>query len=106
MRALGGGLIAAGAAVGLTTTAAIATGYQIDLTPAMIHLLVYKALAAAAIGLIAAGSWVARKARQDEAADSLLAADQVLHLKDPPSTARAHVEPERVIVNVSDRPKT
>jgi hypothetical protein len=53
-------LVAAGAGVGIATVTAIATGYEIRLTPEMIQLLTYKALGAASIGLILAGSWIGR----------------------------------------------
>lgn len=64
--ALGNVLVIAGGLVGAATVAAVATGIEITLTPAMIHLLVYKGLAAAAVGLIVAGSWVGRRGRQQE----------------------------------------
>jgi hypothetical protein len=57
---LGNVLVGAGAAIGVATVAAIATGYQIRLTPEMIQLLTYKALGAAAIGLMIAGTWIGR----------------------------------------------
>jgi hypothetical protein len=66
MSAVGNGLVVAGAAVGVATVAAVASGYEIVLTPAMVHLLVYKALAAAAVGLIVVGSWLGRRGRQQE----------------------------------------
>ena len=66
MSALGNGLVIAGALVGVATVAVVATGTEITLTPAMIQLLVYKGLAAAAVGLIVVGSWVGRRGRQQE----------------------------------------
>ena len=76
MSALGNGLVIAGAAVAVATVGASAAGYEIVLTPAMVHLLTYKALAAAAVGLIVVGSWLGRRGRQQEsetkAADALL----------------------------------
>jgi hypothetical protein len=66
MSAVGNGLVVAGAAVGVATVAAVASGYEIVLTPAMVHLLVYKAIAAAAVGLIVVGSWLGRRGRQQE----------------------------------------
>lgn len=66
MSTLGNGLVIAGAIVGVATVALVATGTEITLTPAMIQLLVYKGLAAAAIGLIVAGSWLGRRGRQQE----------------------------------------
>ena len=63
--ALGNGLVALGAVVGVATVGAIGMGYQIDLTPAMTHLLVFKGLGAAAAGLIFAGSWIARGGRRN-----------------------------------------
>jgi hypothetical protein len=66
MSAVGNSLVVAGAAVGVATVAAVASGYEIVLTPAMVHLLVYKTLAAAAVGLIVVGSWLGRRGRQQE----------------------------------------
>ena len=60
IKTVGNVLVAAGAVVGVATVTAIATGYEIRLTPEMIELLTYKALGAAAIGLIIAGTWIAR----------------------------------------------
>ncbi len=66
---VGNGLVIAGGAVGVATVTAIATGTEIVLTPAMVQLLIYKGLAAAAIGLIVVGSWLGRRGRQlDQAA--------------------------------------
>jgi hypothetical protein len=66
MSALGNGLVISGAAVAVATVGASAAGYEIVLTPAMVHLLVYKGLAAAAVGLIVVGSWLGRHGRQQE----------------------------------------
>lgn len=66
MSALGNGLVIAGALVGVATVAVVATGTEIMLTPAMIQLLVYKGLAAVAVGIIIVGSWVGRRGRQQE----------------------------------------
>jgi hypothetical protein len=60
MRRVGNVLVAAGAVIGVATVTAIATGYEIQLTPEMIQLLTYKAFGAAAIGLIIAGTWLGR----------------------------------------------
>ena len=60
IKTFGNVLVVTGAVVGIATVIAIATGYQIRLTPEMIQLLTYKALAAAAVGLIVAGSWIGR----------------------------------------------
>jgi hypothetical protein len=65
---VGNGLVIAGGAVGVATVAVIATGTEIVLTPAMIQLLIYKGLAAAAVGLIVVGSWLGRRGRQREKA--------------------------------------
>ena len=65
---LGNGLVIAGGAVAVATVTAIATGTEIVLTPAMVQLIIYKGLAAAAIGLIIAGSWIGRRGRQLEQA--------------------------------------
>lgn len=64
--ALGNGMVIAGGLVGVATVAFVATGAEITLTPAMIQLLVYKGLAAAAVGLIVVGSWIGRRGRQRE----------------------------------------
>ena len=62
-------MVIAGGAVGIATVTAIATGTEIILTPAMIQLVIYKSLAAAALGLIVVGSWLGRRGRQrDQAA--------------------------------------
>lgn len=66
MSSLGNGLVIAGGAVGVVTVAAVATGTEIVLTPAMVQLLIYKGLAAAAIGLIVVGSWLGRRGRQQD----------------------------------------
>jgi len=66
MSSLGNGLVIAGGAVGVATVAAIATGTEIVLTPEMVQLLIYKALGAAAIGLIVVGSWLGRQGRRHE----------------------------------------
>jgi hypothetical protein len=63
---VGNGLVIAGGAVGVATVAAIATGTEIALTPAMVQLLIFKGLAAAAVGLIVVGSWLGRRGRQRE----------------------------------------
>lgn len=65
MSVVGDALVGAGSIVAVATVVAVATGYNIDLTPAMVHLLVYKGLAAAAMGLIVAGSWIGRHNRQE-----------------------------------------
>ena len=66
LSALGNALVVGGALVGAATVAAVATGAEINLSPAMIQLLIYKGLAVASIGLIVAGSWVGRRGRQQE----------------------------------------
>jgi hypothetical protein len=60
VRTIGNALVGAGAIVGVATVTAIATGYEIRLSPEMIQLLTYKALGAAAIGLIVVGAWIGR----------------------------------------------
>lgn len=72
LSALGNALVVGGALVGAATVAAVATGADINLTPAMIQLLIYKGVAAASIGLIVAGSWIGRRGRQQER-DAMLA---------------------------------
>ena len=63
---LGNVFVVAGSVVGVATVAAVATGAEITLTPAMIQLLIYKGLAAMALGLIVVGSWLGRRGRQHE----------------------------------------
>ena len=63
---LGNGLVIAGAAVGVAAVVGFATDFKIVLTPEMVHLLVYKGLAAAAVGLIVVGSWLGRRGRQQD----------------------------------------
>lgn len=98
MSAVGNGLVVAGAAVGVATVAAIASGYEIVLTPAMVHLLVYKAIAAAAVGLIVVGSWLGRRGRQQESQtraadkDSALLTPGIPPFPHEPGTERQHSE--------------
>ncbi|MEO7502789.1 MAG: hypothetical protein ABIW94_09140 [Gemmatimonadaceae bacterium] len=66
MSSLGNGLVIGGGAIGVATVAAIATGTEIVLTPAMVQLLIFKGLAAAAVGLIVVGSWLGRRGRQHD----------------------------------------
>ena len=66
MSAVGNALVLAGGAVGVAAVIGLATGFKIVLTPEMVHLLVYKGLAAAAVGLIVMGSWLGRRGRQQE----------------------------------------
>lgn len=75
MSSLGNGLVIAGGVVGVATVAAIATGTEIVLTPAMVQLLIYKGLAAAALGLIVVGSWLGRRGRQHDQAGSVAPSD-------------------------------
>ncbi len=63
---LGNVFVAAGAIVGIATVTAIATGYEIVLSPEMIRILIYKALAAAALGLMVVGTWIGRRGRRKE----------------------------------------
>ena len=63
---LGNVLLTAGAAVGAVTVLAVATGYEIVLSPAMMQLVVYKGFAAAAIGLMVVGAWIGRRSRLRE----------------------------------------
>jgi hypothetical protein len=60
IKTIGNLLVTAGALLGVATVAAIAAGIEIRLTPEMIQLLTYKALGAAAIGLIIVGTWIGR----------------------------------------------
>lgn len=85
MSSLGNGLVIAGGAVGVATVAAIATGTEIVLTPAMVQLLIYKGFGAMAIGLIIAGSWLGRKGRQhDQSARDSAAGTRELEPGMPP----------------------
>jgi len=96
MSSLGNGLVIAGGAVGVATVAAIATGTEIVLTPAMVQLLIYKGLAAAAIGLIVVGSWLGRRGRQhDQSAKDANARTRELEPGMPPlqHTVRKSKEP-------------
>ena len=72
---LGNGLVIAGGAIGVATVAAIATGTEIVLTPAMVQLIIYKGLAAAAVGLIIVGSWLGRRGRQRDQAVNVAPSD-------------------------------
>ena len=71
MSSLGNGLVIAGGVVGAATVAAIATGTEIVLTPGMIQIVIYKGLAAAAVGLIIVGSLLGRRGRQHDQAVSV-----------------------------------
>jgi hypothetical protein len=64
IKTIGNVLVAAGAVIGVATVTAIATGIEIRLTPEMIQLLTYKALGAAAVGLIIVGTWIGRGGTQ------------------------------------------
>jgi hypothetical protein len=91
-------LVAAGAIVGGATVLAVATGYEIHLTAEMVQLLIYKGLAAASIGLIAAGTWIGRAAKRDAAHDSQAYSrhDSPTSLLDPPSPGeRGNTMPAR-----------
>jgi hypothetical protein len=96
--ALGNGLVVAGAVVGVATVAASAGGYELVLPPAMVHLLVYKALAAAAVGLIVVGSWLGRRGRQQESRtktadnDSAILTAGVPPFRHEPRTERLYEE--------------
>jgi len=63
---VGNVLVVAGSMVGVATVAAVATGAEIHLSQEMIQLLIYKGLAAAAVGLIVVGSWIGRRGRKQE----------------------------------------
>lgn len=63
---MGNALVLAGGAVGVAAVVGLATGFKVVLTPEMVDLLVYKGLAAAAVGLIVVGSWLGRRGRQQE----------------------------------------
>jgi len=70
MSAVGNALVLAGGAVGVAAVVGLATDFKVVLTPEMVQLLVYKGLAAAAVGLIVVGSWLGRRGRQQESADN------------------------------------
>lgn len=90
-------LVTAGAVTGVATVTAIATGYEIRLTPEMIQLLTYKALGAAAIGLIIAGTWIGRGGSQKNPEPSQTDAEREALSEGPAATdltARASPEIE------------
>ena len=66
LSAVGNALVIGGSVVGVGAVVAVATGAEITLTPAIMQLLLYKGLAAAALGLIIVGSWVGRRGRRQE----------------------------------------
>ena len=74
LSAVGNALVLAGGAVGIAAVVGLATDFKVVLTPEMVQLLVYKGLAAAAVGLIVVGSLLGRRGRQQEsqADDALL----------------------------------
>jgi hypothetical protein len=85
MSSVGHGLVIAGGAIGMATVTAIATGTDIVLTPAMVQLLIFKGLAAAAVGLIVVGSWLGRRGPQhDQAAMTAASATRELEAGSPP----------------------
>jgi hypothetical protein len=103
MSSLGNGLVIAGGAVGVATVAAIATGTEIVLTPAMVQLLIYKAFAAAAIGLIVAGSWLGRRGRQhDQSAKTLNTSARELEAGMPPLQHTVEKSNEPAVNTVRD----
>jgi hypothetical protein len=63
---IGNVLVIAGSLVGVATVAAVVTGAEIHLSREMMQLLIYKGFGAMAVGLIIAGSWIARRGRQEE----------------------------------------
>ena len=103
---LGNGLVIAGGAVGVATVAAIATGTEIVLTPAMVQLLIYKGLAAAAVGLIIVGSWLGRRGRQhDQTAVKAATNSPELEAGSPPLHQRVHKSADPVAETIrSSRP--
>ena len=103
MSSLGNGLVIAGGAVGVATVAAVATGTEIVLTPAMVQLLIYKGLAAAAIGLIVAGSWLGRRGRQlDRSAKEANTGTRELEPGMPPLRHTGRKSSESVVNTVGD----
>jgi len=107
MSSLGNALVIAGATVGVATVAAIATGTEIVLTPAMVQLLIYKGLGAMAIGLIVAGSWLGRKGRQhDPSARGADAGARELEPGMPPLQHTARNSSEPVVSTVRDTPSS
>lgn len=103
MSAVGNALVLAGGAVGVAAVVGFATGFKIVLTPEMVHLLVYKGLAAAAVGLIVVGSWVGRRGRQQESADN---ANELLTPGVPPfRSASGRLYEEATTMNTKDTKK-
>jgi hypothetical protein len=66
MSRVGNGIVIAGAAVGAAAAVGIASGYHINLSPEMMQIVIYKGIAAAAVGLIVVGSLIGRLGRQKE----------------------------------------
>ena len=92
MSAVGNALVLAGGAVGVAAVVGLATDFKIVLTPEMVQLLVYKGLAAAAVGLIVVGSWLGRRGRQQESADNAMLASGVPSFSQGSATDRIHEE--------------
>lgn len=78
---VGNVLVGAGAIIGAATVAAVATGYEIVLTPEIIQLLIYKALGAAAVGLMLVGTWIGRGGKDERHDTTSREADQDAVLK-------------------------
>lgn len=95
-------MVAAGAGVGIATVTAIATGYEIRLTPEMIQLLTYKALGAASIGLIMAGSWIGRGGSQ-KSPDRSLTESEGAALSEGPVASAGTLRASREIKVSPDR---
>ena len=85
-RVVGNVLVMAGAVVGVAAVTAVATGFEIRLSPEMMQLLTYKALGAAAAGLIIAGTWVGRAGSRGHPQNDLGAHERSNAAKSP--TAR------------------
>lgn len=105
LSSLGNGLVIAGGALGVASVTAIATGTELVLSPAMIQLLIYKGLAAAAVGLIVVGSWLGRRGRQQErTGKGAYAGMAELESGSPPFHRSVTTANEPATIKVSDAP--
>jgi hypothetical protein len=103
VRTVGNLLVAAGAAVGVVAVAAIATGYQIRLTPEMIQLLTYKALGAAAVGLIVVGTWIGRGGNQTDHVPSESGERELTDSSEPPAADLSGAAPPEIRLRPGER---
>ncbi|MEP6508166.1 MAG: hypothetical protein ABJC63_08055 [Gemmatimonadales bacterium] len=63
---IGNALVGIGALVGVVVVAAIAADYVPTLSPEMVKLLIYKGFGALSVGLMIAGTWIARSGRNNQ----------------------------------------